>query len=202
MKLLLTLGGISLAIVLGLSFYADGMMDEVKERQKKFETELEARAEALRALPAGEGESTWAAFDAASFESWLSIRAPLAGLLDRRFAEAPADRYFHQHETRHMALDQLRTSLAGAGLSLRAYVARCHRWLALLASTDDAGLIDAFRERTRSRARPRGLPLPPPDGSDAERSLLQLHRERLLASLSADLLTPPLEEILEIRKGP
>jgi len=198
-KLLLVLGGISIAIVVGLSFYADGMMDEVRERQQKFEAEFESLANSLRALPAGEDESAWAAFDAASFEQWLAIRTPLAALLDRRFAESPADRYFHQHETRHMALDQLRTSLAGTKLSLGGYVARCDRWLALLAGAGDGGLIAAYRERTRSRTEPEGSPLPPPGGGETELELLRLHRERVRASLSADLLLPPLRQILKVK---
>ncbi len=201
MKLLLILGGFSLALIIGLSIIANGMIERAKERQRTVETEFGKRADALRALPP---ESLpFSQFDAESFAQWVAVRVPLAELLERRFAEQAQDRYFHRHETVHLALDLLRAALAERKLSLAGYLARCDRWLALLARAGDEDLLAAYREKTRSRTQPAGPPLPPPGGGDAEVELLKLHRERLRASLSADLLLPPLRQIVgQPAKGP
>ncbi|MHC4958095.1 MAG: hypothetical protein ACYTGN_06935 [Planctomycetota bacterium] len=192
---------LGIGIVVAVSLFAKGVVDDFKKRDARLEQEFEQRVGELRELDTrfpykAPPQPTLVG---ARMEPYIAVRSKVGEVFKKKLQEHGDDNYFHGKSTRNDMLLWLRGELTQNEMSFAEYMAITRRWHAILARGERLGLYGAWQDIVTTKEHPRGLPLGEPAKAvpPEELEVMRKHEKGLEETLYADLLTPTLDAITD-----
>jgi hypothetical protein len=190
MKGILIVGGFALIMVLGLTLYANTVLNEAQRRTNELERDFRESAAVLRGLDERFPYRARDTLDPKRYADYLQVRSAVA-LSYRRTKEQESA--FEARRRRNEALVVLAQELESRSMGLAEYRAVTLRWQAVLARGEQPRLLQVWNATAGLGGAL--LPRPATSATKAERELLARHARAIEESLAADVLGPTLDEI-------